>query len=332
MKIVYMGTPDFAVGALRALVEAGHQIAAVVTQPDKPKGRGKEMQMTPVKACALQYDIPVFQPVKVRMPEAVETLRGFGADVFVVAAFGQILSGEILSMPRYGCINIHASLLPKYRGSAPIQQVILDGEKETGITIMQIDKGIDTGDILLQSAVPIAAKETGDSLHDKLADTGAKLIVEALRMLEAGVLTPRKQNEEESCYVKMLDKSMGRIDWTRSAAQIERQVRGLNSWPGTYTSFHGKTLKIWESEVADSPERFVETQAKTEGADESGSSSKAYGSSLPGTIASVEKDAFYVWTGDGILKVTQVQLEGKKRMEVKAFLPGYQIKPGERLA
>ena len=151
-------------------------------------------------------------------------------------------------------------------------------------------------------------------------------------MLEAGVLTPRKQNEEESCYVKMLDKSMGRIDWTRSAAQIERQVRGLNSWPGTYTSFHGKTLKIWESEVADSPERFVETQAKTEGADESGSSSKAYGSSLPGTIASVEKDAFYVWTGDGILKVTQVQLEGKKRMEVKAFLPGYQIKPGERLA
>ena len=177
---------------------------------------------------------------------------------------------------------------------------------------MQMDKGIDTGDILLQSAVPIAAKETGDSLHDKLADTGAKLIVEALRMLEAGVLTPRKQNEEESCYVKMLDKSMGRIDWTRSAAQIERQVRGLNSWPGTYTSFHGKTLKIWESEVAACSEKS--------------------GDMLPGTIASVDKDAFSVWTGDGILKVTQVQLEGKKRMEVKAFLPGYQIKPGERLA
>lgn len=314
MKIVYMGTPDFAVGALRALVEAGHQVAAVVTQPDKPKGRGKEMQMTPVKACALQYGIPVFQPVKVREPEAVETLRGYGADVFVVAAFGQILSGEILTMPRYGCINIHASLLPKYRGSAPIQQVILDGEKETGITIMQMDKGIDTGDILLQSVVPIAAKETGDSLHDKLAGEGAKLIVEALRKLEAGELVPRKQNDADSSYVKMLDKSMGRIDWTQSAVRIERQVRGLNSWPGTYTSLHGKTLKIWESEAG-----------SAEGA-------AASDMTLPGTIAAVEKDAFYVRTGDGVLKVTQVQLEGKKRMEVSAFLRGYQIQAGERLA
>lgn len=311
MKIVYMGTPDFAAGALRALIEAGHQVAAVVTQPDKPKGRGKEMQMTPVKACALQYDIPVFQPVKVRAPEAVETLRGYGADVFVVAAFGQILSEEILSMPRYGCLNIHASLLPKYRGSAPIQQVILDGEKETGITIMQMDKGIDTGDILLQSVVPIAKRETGDSLHDKLAEAGAKLIVEALQKLEAGMLVPEKQNDEESCYVKMLDKSMGRIDWTKDAARIERQVRGLNSWPGTYTSLHGKTLKIWESEAADG----------NDGLGENG----------PGTIVAVEKDAFYIQTGDGILKVTQVQLEGKKRMEVSAFLRGYQIKAGERL-
>ena len=312
MKIVFFGTPDFAVDALQALLQEGNTVTAVVTQPDKAKGRSKTPVFSPVKECAVKAGIPVLQPARVKRPEAVEALRAYEADVFVVAAFGQILSGEILSMPRYGCINIHASLLPKYRGSAPIQQVILDGEKETGITIMQMDKGIDTGDILLQSAVPIAAKETGDSLHDKLADTGAKLIVEALRMLEAGVLTPRKQNEEESCYVKMLDKSMGRIDWTRSAAQIERQVRGLNSWPGTYTSFHGKTLKIWESEVAACSEKS--------------------GDMLPGTIASVDKDAFSVWTGDGILKVTQVQLEGKKRMEVKAFLLGYQIKPGERLA
>lgn len=332
MKIVYMGTPDFAVGALRALIRAGHQVAAVVTQPDKPKGRGKEMQMTPVKACALEYGIPVFQPVKVRAAEAAETLRGYGADVFVVAAFGQILSEEILSMPRYGCINIHASLLPKYRGSAPIQQVILDGEKETGVTIMQMDKGIDTGDMLLQRAVPIAEKETGDSLHDKLAETGADLIVEALRKLEAGELTPQKQNDELSSYVKMLDKSMGKIDWTKSAAQIERQVRGLNSWPGTYTSLHGKTLKIWESETVGDAE-------KADGAAENMEDAKkhdarpAHGAALqPGTVAAVEKGAFYVQTGDGLLKVTQIQLEGKKRMEVKAFLLGYRLEEGERLA
>lgn len=318
MKIVYMGTPDFAVGALQALIAAGHQVAAVVTQPDKPKGRGKEMQMTPVKNCALRYDIPVFQPVKVKTPEAVETLRGYGADVFVVAAFGQILSEEILTMPRYGCINIHASLLPKYRGSAPIQRVILDGEKETGVTIMQMDNGIDTGDMLLQSVVPISEKETGDSLHDKLADEGAKLIVEALRKLEAGELVPRKQNDEESCYAKMLDKSMGKIDWQQSAVRIERLVRGLNSWPSAYTSFHGKTLKIWECDVvSDGQEQKAVSHKISE--------------TLPGTVTAVEKDAFYVQTGEGILKVTQVQLEGKKRMEVRAFLLGCQMSVGELL-
>lgn len=317
MKIVYMGTPDFAVGALQALIEAGHQVAAVVTQPDKPKGRGKEMQMTPVKSCALRNDIPVFQPVKVRTPEAVEMLRGYEADVFVVAAFGQILSEEILTLPRYGCINIHASLLPKYRGSAPIQRVILNGEKETGVTIMQMDKGIDTGDMLMQSVVPIAEKETGDSLHDKLADEGAKLIVEALRKLEAGELVPRKQNDEESCYAKMLDKSMGKIDWKLSAVQIERLVRGLNSWPSAYTSFRGKTLKIWESDVADIQEQKAVLHKS--------------GETLPGTVTAVEKDAFYVQTGEGILKVTQVQLEGKKRMEVRAFLLGCQMSVGELL-
>lgn len=321
MKIVYMGTPDYAVGALQAIIEAGYEVAAVVTQPDKPKGRGKEMQMTPVKTCALHYDIPVFQPVKIKAPEAVEILRGYGADVFIVAAFGQILSEEILTMPRYGCINIHASLLPKYRGAAPIQRVILDGEKETGITIMQMDKGIDTGDILLQSIVPIAEKETGDSLHDKLADEGAKLIVEALQKLEAGELVPKKQNDEDSCYAKMLDKSMGKIDWKQSAVQIERLVRGLNSWPSAYTSFHGKSLKLWESEAANC------RQAQKEGQE----SVLPDGSEvLPGTITAVEKDAFYVRTGDGTLKVTEVQLEGKKRMAVRAFLLGCQMRPGER--
>ena len=322
MKIVYMGTPDFAVGALQALIEAGHQVAAVVTQPDKPRGRGKEMQMTPVKACALRHDIPVFQPVKVRVPEAVETLRSYGADVFVVAAFGQILSEEILTMPRYGCINIHASLLPKYRGSAPIQRVILDGEEETGITIMQMDRGIDTGDILLQSVVSIDEKETGDSLHDKLACEGAKLIIEALQKLEAGELIPKKQNDEESCYAKMLDKSMGKIDWKQSAVQIERLVRGLNSWPSAYTSFHGKTLKLWEGEVGNCrQEQGGEQNAVLTDGNEK----------IPGAITAVEKEAFYVQTGEGVLKVTEVQLEGKKRMAVSAFLLGCQLKPGEIL-
>lgn len=322
MKIVYMGTPDFAVGALMALIEAGHQVAAVVTQPDKPKGRGKGVQMTPVKSCALRYDIPVFQPVKVRAPEAVETLRGYGADVFVIAAFGQILSEELLTLPRYGCINIHASLLPKYRGSAPIQRVILEGEKETGVTIMQMDKGIDTGDMLLQSVVPIAEKETGDSLHDKLAQEGAKLIVEALRKLEAGELVPKKQNDEESCYAKMLEKSMGKIDWERSAVQIERLVRGLNSWPSAYTSFHGKTLKVWESDAV---------RGTAEPGEGQGAVLETEKAAPPGTVAAVEKDAFYVQTGDGLLKVTEVQLEGKKRMEVRAFLLGCPMKAGEVL-
>lgn len=328
MKIVYMGTPDYAVGALQALIEAGHEVVAVVTQPDKPKGRGKEMQMTPVKACALSHDIPVFQPAKIKTLEAVETLRGYGADVFVVAAFGQILSEEILTMPRYGCINIHASLLPKYRGAAPIQRVILDGEKETGITIMQMDKGVDTGDILLQSVVPITEKETGDSLYEKLTCEGAGLIVKALQKLEAGELVPVKQNDAESCYAKMLDKSMGKIDWQQSAVQIERLVRGLNSWPSAYTSFHGKTLKLWESEEVndrktDLPERSGDTEPNKVLPDGS--------RALPGMITAVEKDAFYVQTGEGSLKVTEVQLEGKKRMAVKAFLLGCQLRPGERL-
>lgn len=312
MKVVFMGTPEFAVGALEAIVAAGHQVVAVVTQPDKPKGRGAKMQMTPVKICALQHDIPVFQPVKIKEADAVETLRAYGADIFVVAAFGQLLSEEILQMPKYGCVNIHASLLPKYRGAAPIQRVIIDGEKETGITIMQMDKGLDTGDILLQGIVPIGEKETGDSLHDKLAGEGAKLIVEALLKIEAGTLVPVKQNDKDSCYAKMLQKSMGKIDWNSDVVQIERLVRGLNSWPGTYTFYNGKSLKIWESHVSE-PEKALT------------------GGSIPGTVVQVEKDAVYVQTGNGILAVTQVQLEGKKRMAVKEFLLGCPIKAGEKL-
>lgn len=314
MKIVFMGTPDFAVGALEAIVQAGHQVTAVVTQPDKPKGRGKEIQMPPVKQCALKYNIPVFQPVKIKTPEAVEELRKLEADVFVVAAFGQILSEEILTMPKWGCINIHASLLPKYRGSAPIQWAILNGEKETGITIMQMDKGVDTGDMLMKCIVPIHARETGESLNRKLCEAGAGLITEALTKLEKGEIKPEKQCEEDATYVTMLKKSLGHIDWKKDAESIDRLIRGLNSWPSAYTYYQNKTLKIWESEPVGNE---VINGERYEG-----------GTSQAGSIVKVEKDAFYVQTGQGILKVWEIQLEGKKRMKVKDFLLGYPLKEG----
>lgn len=309
-----MGTPDFAVGALQAIIEAGHQVAVVVTQPDKPKGRGKEVQMTPVKACALANNIPVFQPVKIKEPEAVEVLRGYQADIFVVAAFGQILSEEILAMPKYGCVNIHASLLPKYRGAGPIQWAIIDGEQKTGITIMQMEKGLDTGNILLQKEVEIDARETGDSLHDKLAAAGAELIVEALPKIAAGQVMPRRQKDEESCYAKMLQKSMGKIDWNMSAGKLDCLIRGLISWPGASTTFRGKNLKIWEEEPV-AKDGFSAQISET----------------VPGTVLCVEKDAFYVQTGEGVLRILAVQMEGKKRMAVKDFLLGYPLQAGERL-
>ena len=321
MRVVFMGTPDFAVGALEAIIAAGHQVEAVVTQPDRPRGRGKEVQITPVKACAMAHEIPVFQPVRVKEKEAVEVLRSYGADIFVVAAFGQLLSEEILAMPKYGCVNIHASLLPKYRGAGPIQWAIVDGEEKTGVTIMQMDKGLDTGDMLMKTEVVIAPGETGDSLHDKLAAAGAELIVEALPKIERGEITPVRQNEEESCYAKRLDKSMGRIDWQLDAKKLDCLIRGLLSWPGAYTRFRGRNLKIWEEVVTSEAELAAEGLELQEDVVHA----------VPGTVVGVKKEAFYVRTGEGILKILAVQPEGKKRMPVKDFLLGYQIKTGEQL-
>ncbi len=341
MKIVFMGTPDFAVGALEAILEAGHQVTAVVTQPDKPKGRGKEVQMSPVKACALKHDIPVFQPVKIKEAEAVETLRSYQADIFVVAAFGQILSEEILAMPKYGCVNIHASLLPKYRGAGPIQWAIINGEKITGVTIMQMDKGLDTGDMLYKTEVEIASDETADTLHDKLSAAGAKLIAEALAKIEKGDVPPVKQNDAESCYAKMLTKAMGKIDWQMEAQKLDCLIRGLISWPGASTVFRGKTLKIWREEVASEGKMTDSVTAEQERA--AGQESMAgnsmvgqdkgdlAGNALPGTVVRVDKDAFYVQTGKGVLKILEVQPEGKKRMAVRDFLLGYPVKAGECL-
>lgn len=307
MKIIFMGTPDFSVGTLEALIEAGHEVALVVTQPDKPKGRGGKMQYTPVKEVAVAHNIPVYQPKRIREPECIEELRKYNADIMVVIAFGQILPKEILEMTPYGCVNVHASLLPSYRGAAPIQWAVINGEKVSGVTTMQMNEGLDTGDMLLKVEIPLDEKETGGSLHDKLAEAGARLCVETLDALKAGTVTPEKQGDSPTAYAKMLDKHMGKIDWKMSAKEIERLIRGLNPWPSAYTRWNenDKGMKIWEAEVAE------------------GQTDKA-----AGTVVEVAKDGFFVQTGDGLLKITALQIPGKKRMDAAAFLRGYQMETG----
>lgn len=308
MRVIFMGTPEFSVGTLEALIETGHDVCLTVTQPDKPKGRGKEMQYTPVKEAAVRHDIPIYQPARVRKPECVAELKKYQADAIVVVAFGQILPKEILEMTPYGCINVHASLLPKYRGAAPIQWAIISGEAVTGVTTMQMDEGLDTGDMILKTQVPITEDETGESLHDKLALAGAKLCVKTLKALEEGTAVFEKQGESPTPYAKMLDKKMGNIDWSRPASEIERLVRGLNSWPSAYTHWGDTVLKVWRAKAEPAAEG---TQEQT-----------------PGTVLGVNKDSFTVQTGDGRLRVSELQISGKKRMETSAFLRGYTLKKG----
>lgn len=311
MKIIYMGTPDFAVAPLEAILKAGHEVTAVVTQPDRQKGRGREVQYSPVKECALSYGIPVLQPLKIKEKDAVEELRKYPADIFVVAAFGQLLSEEILNMPRFGCINIHASLLPAYRGAAPIQWCVINGEEKTGVTIMQMAKGMDTGDILLQKEVVLDEKETGGSLFDRLMETGAELIVEVLPKIEAGELTPVVQKEELATYAGKITKDMGNIDFAKSAVTIERLIRGLNPWPSAFTHYKGKILKIWEADV-------VSECANAE-------------NPVPGTVIAMDKESFTLATGEGALRIRSLQPEGKKRMSCAEFMRGYEVKVGEAL-
>ena len=320
MRIVFVGTPDFSVPALKALVEAGHQVIAVVTQPDKPKGRGKEVQMTPVKIQAMEYGIPVYQPAKVREASFVEVLQGMEADVYVVIAFGQLLPKAVLELPKYGCINIHASLLPKYRGAAPIQWCVIDGERETGITTMMMDVGLDTGDMLEKTVIPIEEKETGGSLHDKLSLAGGALILSTLKKLEEGTLVRTPQTDEGTCYAKMLTKSLGDIDWNQSAVSIERLIRGLNPWPSAYTLWNGKTIKIWSADVTTGREAAAFLS-------ESGVPSET--GITPGTVVCSDKHSLVVCTGDGLLSVRELQMEGKKRMDTPAFLRGYPIPEGD---
>ena len=311
MRVVFMGTPDFAVGTLRALVEAGHDVVGVVTQPDKPKGRGKAMQPTPVKEAAMEYEIPVYQPRRVREPEFFEILRNLDPEVIVVVAFGQIIPQSILDLPPYGCINVHASLLPKYRGAAPIQWAVIDGEEVSGVTIMKMDAGLDTGDMISKVMIPITKEETGESLFDKLSQAGAKLLVETLPSLVDGTAVYEKQPEDSPTpYAAMIQKEMGAIDWNKTAVELERLVRGLNSWPSAYTKVNGKTLKIWKAEVVRKKTRdFV----------------------LPGTVLQADAKGFLVQTGQDILSIQELQLEGKKRMEASAFLRGYSVETGSVL-
>ena len=313
MKIIFMGTPDFSVGTLNALVDAGHEVVLAVTQPDKPKGRGGKMQLTPVKEAALAHGIPVFQPKKIRDSECIEELRKYGADIMVVIAFGQILPKEILEMTPFGCVNVHASLLPKYRGSAPIQWAVINGEKVSGVTTMQMDEGIDTGDMLLKTEVRLDEDETGESLHDKLAAAGAKLCVRTLEGLKEGAINPQKQGESPTEYARMLDKSLGNIDCEQPAVSIERLVRGLNSWPSAYTDWDGKVMKLWEAKVCKEEKAPIIKEP------------------APGTVVKVEKDGFYVQTGDGLLKIMKLQIPGKKKMDAADFLRGYQISAGDVL-
>lgn len=309
MKIVFMGTPDFAVGALEALISENYEITAVVTQPDKAKGRSSELQFPPVKECALRHGIPVFQPKRIKTPEAIEQLRSYEADVYIVAAFGQILSQEILDIPRLGCLNIHASLLPKYRGASPIQRVIIDGEKETGITIQQMNTGIDTGDILYKKTIAISERDTFETLHDKLQVLGGEAITEVLPLIEAGRVVPQKQVEEDSCYAPLIEKSMGQIDFAKEACVIDRLIRGMNPWPSAYTYYKGKQLKIWNAEPV----------------------AEDAGTYAPGEVIAVSKDSVEVAAGEGRIRIMELQLEGKKRMSTHDFLLGVKIQPGEQL-
>ncbi len=308
MKIIFMGTPEFAAYIMEAVANAGHDIALAVTQCDKPRGRGKKVQFSPVKEKAVALGIPVYQPEKIKKEECVRELLKYEPEMIIVAAYGQILPESILTMAKHGCINVHGSLLPKYRGAAPIQWAIIDGEKETGVTTMKMDAGIDTGDMIDKTVVSIAKEETTQTLCDKLMRAGASLLLETMEKLEKGTAVFTKQNEDDSTYAKILKKEMGNIDFSMPAEKIERLIRGLNPWPAAYTSYQGRTLKIWKAFVK-------EEQAEGEF----------------GEIIEVAKDSFSVKTGKNLLCVTELQMEGKKRMDTRAFLSGIRLETGERL-
>lgn len=305
MKAIFMGTPDFSVPALEKLCEV-HDVLAVVTQPDKPKGRSGKLAACAVKERAVELGKKVIQPERARDGAFIEELRSLEPDVIVVIAYGQILPGEILELPKYGCVNVHASLLPKYRGAAPIQWAVINGDKVTGVTTMLMNEGLDTGDILLTREINTDAKETGGSLFDKLSAVGAELMLETLEGLEKSEIIPVKQDESQATKVGLLTKSMGELDFNRHAEELERLIRGLDPWPGAFTFAEGKKLSIWKADVAE-------------------------GNGEPGIVAGVGKDHIDIGCGEGILRVTELQAEGKRRMSARDYLNGTVLKSGDKL-
>lgn len=307
MNIVFLGTPDFALPTLKALHTSRHTVQAVVTQPDRPKGRGRAPQAGPVKQYAAQHGLPVLQPEKASHPEFVEKLKALEPDLIVVIAYGQLLKPNFIAIPKHFCMNVHASILPKYRGAAPINWAIINGETETGVTTMKIDPGLDSGDMLLIKKVPIGPDDTAQDLHDALAEAGAQLTLETLDRLEAGTLPVTPQNHDEATFARKLKKEDGWVCWRQTAQQLHNLVRGLNPWPGAYTFLDGHRLKLLKTETAPG-------QPEDE----------------PGTVLRVTKHGIEIGTADGRLIVTELQPEGKKRMSAQEFLAGHSVQPGDR--
>ncbi|HEX7029320.1 MAG TPA: methionyl-tRNA formyltransferase [Gammaproteobacteria bacterium] len=307
MRLVFAGTPDFAVPALDALIAAGHDIAAVYTQPDRPAGRGRRLAPSPVKQRALAHGIPVEQPESLKTPEAQAVLAGYRPEIMIVVAYGLLLPQAVLDIPARGCLNIHASLLPRWRGAAPIQRAIAAGDTEAGVGIMQMEKGLDTGPVLLERRIPIDAADTGGSLHDKLAVLGADAIVEALAGLET--LEARPQDEARATYAHKLSKQEAALDWSKSASELARRIRAFNPWPVAFTTFNDDTLRVWSAEPLPlSTEKF-----------------------MPGEIAAATVDGIDVATGDGLLRITRLQPSGKRPMNAAEFLNGHAVTAGRRL-
>ena len=302
MRVLFMGTPDIATGCLQKLIDEKYEIIGVVTQPDKPQNRGKKIGMPPVKELALKYDIKVYQPIKARDEEFVKTLEELNPDIIVVVAFGQILPKSILDIPKFGCINVHVSLLPKYRGAAPINWVIINGEEKTGVTTMYMDEGLDTGDIILTEEFNLDDEITAGELHDKMKDIGADVLIETLRQIENGTAPRIPQNHEEFTYAPMMNKALGEIDWSKSAREIHNLVRGVNPWPSAYTIYEGCTMKIWKTKVLN------ETSDKN-----------------PGTVINVDKEGIKVSTKDNVILIEEIQMPGKKRVLVSEYIKGNSI-------
>lgn len=310
MRIVFMGTPDFAVASLEAILEQGHEVLCVVTQPDRPKGRGGRLASPPVKKVAITRGIPVYQPVKVREAAFVEKLKEIAPELIVVTAFGQILPKSVLDIPPKGCVNVHASLLPKYRGAAPIQFAIINGETKTGITTMYMDEGMDTGDIILQKATDIYPDETAGELHDRLALLSKDVLKETLRLIEEGKAPRIKQNDDEATYCGKLTKETGHIDWNRDARDIYNLIRGVIPWPGAYTFYNGMMLKIWHANVMDDCEDGV-----------------------PGQIIDIDRDyGIIIKCKSGCIMVDALQQQNKRRMSAKEYLMGHDIRIGAILS